>query len=219
MKKIIIGLVGETGSGKDTVAKYLKGKYEATLMRFKDPMEETLSIFFEKPSKEDYQWFFKSLHERFGMDILCKGLKKKIDGSEAELIVVNGLRMPSDYDFIRSYSNSFILYVTADQKVRWQRVTVRGEKSDDDISFEKFQKLDKNETEVHIPEIGAKADYTIKNEQDLEHLLNETDKFLAEIKEEEDGLPEIKDEKEGESSSDKASADEEKIEGFERKEI
>ena len=206
MKKIIIGLVGETGSGKDTVAKYLKEKQGATLMRFKDPMEETLSIFFEKPSKEDYQWFFNSLHERFGEDILCKGLKKKIDASEAELIVVNGLRMPCDYDFIKSYSDAFTLYVTADQKIRWQRVSVRGEKSDDDISFEKFQELDSHDTEIHIPEIGAKADYTIKNEQDLEYLLEETDKFLAKVRGEEGGLPEVKDEKE-------------EVDGFERKEI
>lgn len=201
MKKIVIGLVGETGSGKDTVAKYLKEKQGATMMRFKDPMEETLSIFFEKPSKEDYQWFYNSLHDRFGEDILCKGLKKKIDESEAELIVVNGLRMPCDYDFIKNYPNSFILYVTADQKLRWQRVTGRGEKSDDDISFEKFQELDKNATEVHVSEIGEKADYKIINEQDLEHLLGETDNFLAKIRGEEGVVSE------------------ENIAGFERKEI
>ncbi len=201
MKKIVIGLVGETGSGKDTVAKYLKEKQGATMMRFKDPMEETLSIFFEKPSKEDYQWFYNSLHDRFGEDILCKGLKKKIDESEDGLIVVNGLRMPCDYDFIKNYPNSFILYVTADQKLRWQRVSGRGEKSDDDISFEKFQELDKNATEVHVSEIGEKADYKIINEKDLEYLLGETDNFLAKIRGEEGAVPD------------------ENVVGFERKEI
>jgi len=201
MKKIVIGLVGETGSGKDTVAKYLKEKQGATMMRFKDPMEETLSIFFEKPSKEDYQWFYNSLHDRFGEDILCKGLKKKIDESEDGLIVVNGLRMPCDYDFIKNYPNSFILYVTADQKLRWQRVSGRGEKSDDDISFEKFQELDKNTTEVHVSEIGEKADYKIINEKDLEYLLGETDNFLAKIRGEESAVPD------------------ENVVGFERKEI
>lgn len=201
MKKIVIGLVGETGSGKDTVAKYLKEKQGATMMRFKDPMEETLSIFFEKPSKEDYQWFYNSLHDRFGEDILCKGLKKKIDESEDGLIVVNGLRMPCDYDFIKNYPNSFILYVTADQKLRWQRVSGRGEKSDDDISFEKFQELDKNATEVHVSEIGEKADYKIINEKDLEYLLGETDNFLAKIRGEESAVPD------------------ENVVGFERKEI
>jgi dephospho-CoA kinase len=215
MKKIIIGLVGETGSGKDTVAKYLKEQYDAKLMRFKDPMEETLSIFFEKPSKEDYQWFFKSLHERFGDDILCKGLRKKVDESEAELVVINGLRMPCDYDFIKDYPDASILYVTADQKMRWQRVSVRGEKSDDDISFEKFQELDSHETEIHIPEIGVKADYTIKNEKDLEHLLGETDSFLAKVRGEEIDVPKDKNE------SEKGVSDEKKEDtsGFERKQI
>ncbi len=215
MKKIIIGLVGETGSGKDTVAKYLKEKYDAKLMRFKDPMEETLSIFFEKPSKEDYQWFFKSLHERFGEDILCKGLRRKIDESEADLIVVNGLRMPCDYDFIKDYPDASILYVTADQKMRWQRVSVRGEKSDDDISFEKFQGLDKHETEIHIQEIGKKADYIIKNEKDLEYLLSETDNFLAKIKGEEIEVSR----EENNSEEDVSDNKNEDTSGFERKQI
>ncbi len=91
------------------------------------------------------------------------------------------MRMPCDYEFIKSYPNSYILYVTADQKIRWERAVKRKEKTDDDISFEKFQAMDESETEFSISNIGAKADKAIRNEKDLEHLLNETDKFMAEL--------------------------------------
>ncbi|MFW5884673.1 MAG: AAA family ATPase [Patescibacteria group bacterium] len=181
MKKIVIGLTGEAGSGKDTVGKYLEEEYGATQVRFADPIKETLSIYFDKLSREDQSWLFGVFQERFGADILSRAIRKRIEEDSNEMIVVNGLRMPPDYDFIRSFENSYVLYVTADQKTRWQRSTGRGEKSDDGASFEDFKESEKKETEVHIPEIGAKSDYKIENNEDLETLLQKVDDFLQEI--------------------------------------
>jgi len=181
MEKIVIGLVGETGSGKDTVAEYLKENYSAKLMRFADPIKETLSLYFDKLSKSDQQWLYLVFKERFGEDILSKAMAKRVEENGSKLVVINGLRMPSDYDFVKQYPNSYVLYITLDQKTRWQRVTSRGEKTDDKISFEKFQELDKQETEIHISEVGAKADKEIINNKDLNHLLNEVDEYMTEI--------------------------------------
>jgi dephospho-CoA kinase len=71
--------------------------------------------------------------------------------------------------------------VTADQKLRWERTIGRDEKADDNITFEKFEEMERAETEVHIPEIGAKADFVIKNENSLEFLLAEVDKIMVKI--------------------------------------
>ena len=182
MTKIIIGLVGESGSGKDTVAKYLSEKYGAKLMRFADPIKETLKIYFEQSSREDQQWMYMALKERFGSDVLGRAIRKRVENADG-IIVINGLRMPDDYDFMRSFENNHILYVTADQKLRWERTAGRGEKADDDVTFEKFQEMERVETEVHIPEIGAKADFKITNEKDLEFLLKSVDEIVAKIQE------------------------------------
>lgn len=179
-KKIIIGLVGETGSGKDTVANYIKEKYGVKLMRFADPLNDTLRIYFNEISKQDQQWLAMEFRKRFGGDILGKALRRKIENSEG-LVSVNGLRMPEDYDFVKSFSPSFVIYITANQKLRWQRVIGRGEKSDDNATFDKFQEIEKAATEAHIPEIGARADFEIKNEKDLAYLLAETDKIMTKI--------------------------------------
>lgn len=180
MKRVIVGLVGESGSGKDTVAKYLKEKYGAKLMRFADPIKETLNIYFEQSSREDQQWLALEFRKRFGNDILSRALRKKIDG-EKSLIVINGLRFWEDYDFVKSFNLGYVLYVTADQKLRWERTAGRGEKADDNGTFEKFQELERAETEIHIPEIGAKADFKIINEKDLEFLLKSVDEIMAKI--------------------------------------
>lgn len=178
--KIVVGLVGESGSGKDTVAKYLAEKYGAKLMRFADPIKETLSIYFEQSSREDQQWLALEFRKRFGNDILSRALRKKIDGGEG-LIVINGLRFWEDYDFVKSFEPGYVIYSTADQKLRWERTAGRGEKADDNITFEKFQELERVETEVHIPEIGAKADFKIVNEKDLEFLLKSADEIMTKI--------------------------------------
>ncbi len=177
MSKTIIGLVGETGAGKDTVAEYLREDYGAKLVRFADPIKETLSIYFDKLSKADQSWLYLVFRARFGDDILARAMRKRVDETSG-LVVINGLRMPTDYDFVKSYPDAKVLYVTIDQKIRWERVAGRAEKSDDQITFEKFQALDNQETEKHIPAIGKKADFTINNDQDLNYLLSETDRFM-----------------------------------------
>jgi dephospho-CoA kinase len=180
MKRIVVGLVGESGSGKDTIAKYLAEKYDAKLMRFADPIKETLSIYFEQSSREDQQWLALEFRKRFGNDILSRAIRKKIDNTSG-LVVVNGLRFWEDYDFIKSFSPGYVIYTTADQKLRWERTSGRGEKADDDITLEKFQELERVKTEVHIPEIGAKADFKIVNEKDLEFLLKSADEIMVKI--------------------------------------
>jgi dephospho-CoA kinase len=181
MKKIIIGLVGEVGSGKDTVGKYLAEKYGAEQVRFADPIKDTLSIYFEKLSRVDQQWLFEVFRSRFGDDILSRAIRKKIEDTKSEIVLVNGLRMPPDLEFIRNFENNKILYVTASAETRWERASKRDEKSDDSTSFENFQKIDLKPTEINVPKIGAEADFKIENEKDLEHLLSETDRFMEEL--------------------------------------
>jgi len=179
-KRIVIGLVGATGSGKDTVADYLKDEYKVQRMRFADPLKETLSIYFDKFSKEDQAWLALQFRNRFGDDILSRALRKRIDEGEG-VIMINGIRFWEDFHFIKSYTNSYIIFIDVPQKIRWKRTTTRGEKTDDAMSFEKFKETEQVETEKYVPEIGAKADFVINNEKDLEHLKQETDRVMKEI--------------------------------------
>ncbi len=179
-KRIVIGLVGATGSGKDTVAEYLKEKYKVKLMRFADPLKETLAIYFDKFSKEDQQWLAVEFRNRFGDDILSRALRKRIDDGNG-ILVINGIRFWEDFHFIKSYTNSYIIYIDVPQRLRWKRTIKRKEKTDDKVSFEKFKQIDQAETERYVPDIGAKADFTIKNDKDLDNLLRETDKVMEKI--------------------------------------
>ena len=181
-KKIIIGLVGESGSGKDTVADYLRDKHGAILMRFADPLRETLSLYVEDFSREDLQWFSFALRNRFGNKVLSEALRKKISPIREGIVFINGMRVLEDYDFVKSFPNSYVVYVTLDQKLRWQRIYNRKEKSDDKVSFEKFQEMEKAEIEVNIPKIGEKADFRVENTGTKEELFAKVDEIILSLR-------------------------------------
>jgi dephospho-CoA kinase len=180
-ERIVIGLVGETGSGKDTVAHYLKRRYNVDLLRFGMPLKKTLDLFFEQSSKEDQAWLYSMFKERFGEDVLHKGVLRYVH-QHSGIMCVNGMRMMMDLEFIRSFENNYIMYVTADQELRWKRVTSRGEKTDDDQTLEEFQEFEKtSETEKAIPSIGKEADFTIRNDSTMDDLLWQVDDAMKKI--------------------------------------
>jgi dephospho-CoA kinase len=102
------------------------------------------------------------LREKFGNNILGEAIAKKIKNVKKGLIILNGIRMWEEFKMIKKFGGR-IIYITADSKIRWQRIQNRGEKKDDKISYQKFLKMEKAATEILIPKIGKKADYKIKN--------------------------------------------------------
>jgi dephospho-CoA kinase len=181
MSKKIIGLVGETGSGKDTFCKIIKELSPPTsLIRFSEVLTQTLGLFFDEIKKEDQQWLANVLRDRFGEDILMKAVSKKIKDAKNELIVVNGMRVKEEFDFIKK-EGGVVIYITLDAKKRWERIKERGEKKDDNGSYEKFLEIDNGRTEKQIKEIGKMADFVIENNKDLNYLENEIKKIIEKI--------------------------------------
>ncbi len=169
MKKII-GLIGEMGAGKDTFCDFVKANYQNVyFLKFSDALTEVLKMFFNEVKREDQQWLSSTLRERFGQDILVKALVKKIEKISDGIIILNGVRRPDDFKALKSIGGKLI-YVTAEQKLRWERVKTRGEKADDDVPFEKFVEMGKAEAESLITVIGAEADLKIENNGTKEDL-------------------------------------------------
>ncbi len=174
-KKLILSIVGEMGSGKDTFCNYVKENYpDVYFFRTSDPLKDVLKIFFDEIKREDYQWLAPLLKGRFGDDILIKATIKKTQDFNG-LLILNGIRALGESKATRE-ADGKILYVTADIEKRWERLQTRGEKADDNMPFEKFKELHKATTEIFIPEMGAEADFKLENNGTKEE-------FYAKIKE------------------------------------
>jgi dephospho-CoA kinase len=179
-KKIVIGIIGKAGSGKDTVANYLAKKYKGKVIKFADPLNEMLRIFVDHVYREDQQWLSLQIRARFGRDIFSKVLRKRIMSSDS-LIILNGIRFWENFELLKSFKNNHSLFIDVSPETRWKRVFGRKEKKDDKISFKKFQKIDNAETEVAIEAIGRKADFSINNEKDQQILLRSIDSIMKKI--------------------------------------
>jgi len=108
-------------------------------------------------------------------------MNQKIKGIKNGLIILNGIRYWEEFKMMKKLDGK-ILYITADQKIRWQRLKTRGEKKDDFSSYKKFLKREKVKTEILIPKIGKKADLRIKNNGSLKDFHLGINKIIKKLK-------------------------------------
>jgi len=182
---LVVGLVGTAGSGKDTAASYIKRKYKAEEFRFSYLLVKALEIFNIEVSRDNLAWLMNILKKKYGKDVLTKAMKKTIrETSRRPVIVMNGLRLPPDYELLRSFRRNILVFLDAPPEVRWQRVCKRKEKSDDNVSFEEFKKLISGENERYIAKIGKKADYIIINDAGIHKFRRQIDKVMQTIERE-----------------------------------
>lgn len=181
MQKIIIGLVGEKLSGKDTTANYLEQKYSAEHFRFSHILDDILKILNLPLSRRNEINLGLGLRNIFGNHVLVDALHKRMESSQSNTVVVNGIRM-DEFDVIKSWPDAKIIYVTAPAELRFERYKQRHEKVDDAVmDFENFKTQDNEPTEVGIPALGAKADYRIDNVESLENLYGKVDEIIKEL--------------------------------------
>jgi dephospho-CoA kinase len=178
-QKIVIGVVGANGSGKDTICDYLVEKYKAEKLVFSDLLREALRIFISKTGRSDYAWLATILREKYGEGILARSMQRKIDQSLSKIIVIAGVRDRGELRMIESYQKGILVCVKADLKIRWKRVFKRGLKADDKVSFKIFKEIKENlPSEKYIKELSLQADYTFDNNGDLVDLEQNVDKFM-----------------------------------------
>ncbi len=179
MNKKILGLTGLMSCGKGTAVKYLKEKYQAETFRFSTMLRDILDRLHLEHSRENMSGISTILRENFGQDLMAKVMTEDVKNSQAELIVVDGIRRMEDIKYLKAMPNFKLVAIEADMQIRYQRLKERGENSDDqNKTWEQFQADHKLETELTILDTIKAADVVINNDGDLEALHKQLDKLV-----------------------------------------
>ncbi len=181
---IVIGLVGEKGSVNETFGNCFEEIACDKLVyrvRFSDILLQTLQLWGIPPTRENLQKIAVVMKNGFGADTLTHAISEIIKESHAEIIIVDGVRWKPDAKLIRSFPKNILVYISADVKLRFERLKKRNlsYRKKETKSFEQFMKEEQAENELYIPLIGKEADIKIENNGSLKDFKKAVEKFYA----------------------------------------
>lgn len=185
MNKIVIGLIGEKGSGKGTVSDYLVSQYKAVHYGTSKILRRTLDDLHVPVTRDNLIKLALVLKEGYGPSIIIDSLIYDMGKNGSDIIIADGIRMHGDVEpFCKKYGKNFYLvYVYADLKLRYKRTKLRKEKEGEDkTTLKEFLEEEGRLTEVSIHEIGRKADFKLNNNGTAKELKAQVDKMIEKIK-------------------------------------
>jgi dephospho-CoA kinase len=182
--KIVLGFVGDLASGKGTICKYLNEKYGTNAYRFSTMLRDVLKRVYIENSRENLQKLSTVLRENFGQDLMSRVIAEDVKNDPKEIVAVEGIRRPTDITYLEKNPGFNLIYITADPKIRWERLVKRNENpGDDKKTFEEFSKDEQAEADRMIKDLGKNAKYTITNDGDLESFFGQMESILKQIHE------------------------------------
>ncbi len=181
-KKIILGFVGDLASGKGTISKYLEEHHQAHTYRFSSILRDLLTRLYIPHNRENLQNISTVLRSLFGQDVLSKVIAEDVKNDTASIIAIDGIRRPTDIAYLKEVPGFHLLYLTADQKIRWQRLVQRNENEGDAAkSLEDFEKDENAEADRLIKELGSTAEFVITNNKSLSEFYDEIEQVLVKL--------------------------------------
>jgi len=178
----VIGAVGQNGSGKDEVLKYLRARHNVPFLSTGDAVREIAAREEVEPTRENLGKISDRYFREFGKGCFVKLLADKIRNSGWKIAGISGIRSLDDVSILKDiFGEDFILirvYIT-DPHVRYSRMTRRGE-GRDPHSYEQFLNQDEAEEKLFsLKEAELRADYSISNDGTLEDLHQEIDSLIS----------------------------------------
>lgn len=171
-QRIIIGLSGETGAGKTTVAEYLQFKYGLKYFRY----SQVIAQKYEVTSKEELQKIGARIAENENEQReLTKYMVQHMESQTS--YVIDGLRHLEDHEELRKYfGDEFVfLYLECRYSNRYKRYN---KLHFNEISEVQFKNINNHNSERDIVLLQLKSDYRIDNNKGFKDLLVQIDDVI-----------------------------------------
>jgi dephospho-CoA kinase len=179
----VIGAVGQNGSGKDEVLKYLKAACGVPFFSTGDMVREIATKEGVEATRDNLRAISERWFRERGEGCFVRSLAERIGREKTQTVGITGIRSLSDVTILRHFfKDDFILIhvVMSDPRQRYERMVARGEERDP-RSYEQFLALERAEEALfHIEEAGQQADYSIGNDGTLADLHRAIDRLVDE---------------------------------------
>lgn len=180
---IVLGICGENASGKTIVSDFLV-RHGFAYYSLSDVIREKLNEEGKKATREALQQKGKELVKKHGMGILARIVSAYIDPNMNT--VVDSIRRPEEVHELRRLPGFVLMYITAPENVRFERMKSRN-RPGDPKTYEEFVKLEKQEfygvgdTGQSIKLVSKLADVVIRNDSSLSDLKVKLKKIVPEL--------------------------------------
>lgn len=179
MAKIILGFAGEMSSGKGTAAKYVVEKYAGSTHRFSTMLRDVAGRMYLEENRENLQKISTIFRQNFSEDILSKVIFHDTQNDPSEVVAVDGVRRYSDIEYLKILPHFKLVYIETSLEKRYERLTKRGENTDDaSKTFADFKKDQEQEAESQIRDLKSKADFVVNNDGSFEDFYAQIDEII-----------------------------------------
>ena len=181
MAKLILGIAGEMGSGKGTIAKHVVEERKGSVHKFSKILRDILDRAYLEQSRDNMQTLSTILRKNFGEDLLAKSMYHDTHDDEHEIVVLDGVRRMVDIVYLKELPHFKLVYIEADMEVRYERIAKRGENADDSKkSFSEFERANQDESESQIRDLKNYANYVVDNNGTYQDLYKRIEEIIKE---------------------------------------
>jgi dephospho-CoA kinase len=168
---VFIGFAGRMGSGKTSAASYLSSKYRFQYIRYSQVLQE-----WREASGENREHL-----QRLGWDVMAGGLQGELNNrliaalDRSRSAAIDGMRHRVDFDKLySSFGFAFgMVFLEAGEERRYARLRQRF------ANFAAFQTADSHPVEASVDDLRPLAALTISNENSLDYLHQQLDKWIT----------------------------------------
>jgi dephospho-CoA kinase len=169
----VIGVVGEIGSGKDEVLRYLRDRYGVPYLSTGDIVRRMAEEEGVEGTRENLEVISRRCFQGMGKGCFVRMAGEEIVRQGWKVAGISGVRTPDDVALLRkTFGKDFVLVRidTKDPRVRFGRIHKRHEERDP-LTYEAFQAQDRKEEETfNISKAVAMADCAVDNSGSLASL-------------------------------------------------
>ena len=179
-EKIVIGVAGMPGTGKSVVRQVVR-EMDCSVVVMGDAIRLEAKKRKLRPTPENLGMVMLELRKEKGPTVVANRCVSKIQRSDKDVVVVDGIRSLDEVKAFRQHFPKFVLMaIHSSPRTRFERL-FRRRRSDDPRGWDTFLERDLRELGVGLGNVIATADYMVVNEGTKKQFMIEIQEVLRDM--------------------------------------